>query len=180
MTKREGIPNGDLFRVQWAPGVLRAAGDCRYAMTRSRFPLRSAEADAADVILTGIDDMAEAITGLRTFFHATPAAVGASGTQRKAAVARTPEQFSLAWWTAQFRRPGPQPISTAPTADDERPLLLYCPTMGGWHTGCFFEGSWRLWIDLEIELIPALWQHPPADPGINELRFRMGEVGPPG
>ena len=42
----------------------------------------------------------------------------------------------------------PRPISTAPQEDD-RPLLLFCPEQGGWHTGVWFRGKWLAYIDIE-------------------------------
>jgi hypothetical protein len=54
---------------QCAPAVLRVVGLCRREITRTGFPLHSAEARAGDAILAAIDDLAQAITGERTFFH---------------------------------------------------------------------------------------------------------------
>ena len=97
MVKRAGIPNAELFRLQYAPAVLRAVGLCRHEITRTRFPLHSAEARAADAILAAIDDLAEAITGERTFFHGTGASV-TSNVEQHEPPPRPPERFSVAWW----------------------------------------------------------------------------------
>ena len=37
------------------------------------------------------------------------------------------------------------------------PLLLYCPDEGGWHTGVWFAGVWRLHAELERVLEPTHW-----------------------
>ena len=38
--------------------------------------------------------------------------------------------------------PAASPITTAPSDDPERPLLLFCPEQGGWQMGVFFDGRW--------------------------------------
>jgi hypothetical protein len=62
--------------------------------------------------------------------------------------------------------PRPRPISTAPTDDEfaERVLLLYCPEQGGWHTGVWFEGSWRAHIEIDRVLEATFWLPAPLDP----------------
>jgi hypothetical protein len=57
----------------------------------------------------------------------------------------------------------PQPITTAPQEDD-RPLLLFCPEQGGWHTGVWFLGKWLAYIDTSVVLRPSHWLPVPADP----------------
>ena len=97
MSKRTGMPNEEEFRLQYAPAVLRAIGLCRHEITRTRFPLHSAEARAGDAILTAIDDLAQAITGDRTFFHGTAASM-TSNVRQLELPPRAPEPFSVAWW----------------------------------------------------------------------------------
>ena len=71
----------------------------------------------------------------------------------------------------------PKPIETAPTDDEHRILLLFCPKQGGWHSGCFHRGRWRAKIDIEIELFPALWlEAPPDPPGVDETSDREGSI----
>ena len=57
---------------------------------------------------------------------------------------------------------GERPIETAPVDDPERVLLLFCPEQGGWHTGIFWEGCWRLHFDVEAVLVPTHWKEAPA------------------
>lgn len=57
----------------------------------------------------------------------------------------------------------PQPISTAPQEDD-KPLLLFCPHQGGWHTGVWFRGKWLAYVDTSVVLEPSHWLSVPADP----------------
>jgi hypothetical protein len=57
----------------------------------------------------------------------------------------------------------PQPISTAPEEDD-KPILLFCPDQGGWHTGVWFRGKWLAYIDMSVVLEPSHWLPVPADP----------------
>jgi hypothetical protein len=59
---------------------------------------------------------------------------------------RTPPQ--------QDARMTPQPISTAPEEDD-KPILLFCPEQGGWHTGVWFRGKWLAYIDMSVVLRPS-------------------------
>jgi hypothetical protein len=60
----------------------------------------------------------------------------------------------------------PQPISTAPQEED-RPLLLFCPEQGGWHTGIWFLGKWLAYIDTSVVLSPSHWLPvPPEPPGV--------------
>ena len=42
-------------------------------------------------------------------------------------------------------------------------MLLFCPEQGGWHTGLWFEGSWRAHIDLDLRLEPSHWLPVPPD-----------------
>ena len=57
----------------------------------------------------------------------------------------------------------PRLISTAPESD-ERPLLLFCPEQGGWHTGVWFHGKWLAFIDTSVVLGPTYWLPVPPDP----------------
>lgn len=60
----------------------------------------------------------------------------------------------------------PQPIATAPIpARDVEPdvLMLFAPEQGGWHTGVFWEGAWRLHYDLETVLVPTHWLPAPPE-----------------
>jgi hypothetical protein len=54
-------------------------------------------------------------------------------------------------------------MSTAPQEDD-RPLLLFCPEQGGWHTGVWFLGKWLAYIDTSVVLLPTHWLPVPSDP----------------
>jgi hypothetical protein len=48
----------------------------------------------------------------------------------------------------------PLPIETAPKPEldhESGPILLYCPDRGGWHTGVWWKGSWRLYGHLDAE-----------------------------
>jgi hypothetical protein len=95
MGKRTGIPNDELFRLQYTPTVLDAVGLFRNEITRARFPLHSAEAKAGDAILAAIDDLAQAITGVRTFFHGTGPSV-TSNVRQLETPPRPSERFSVA------------------------------------------------------------------------------------
>jgi hypothetical protein len=67
----------------------------------------------------------------------------------------------------------PKPISTAsqPKPDEEPPvLLLFCPEQGGWHTGVYWEGAWRLHMGLETRLEPTSWALCPPDPPDGDAR----------
>ena len=61
-------------------------------------------------------------------------------------------------------------MSTAPTDDPERTLLLFCPEQGGWQTGVFFEGRWLDFATLTVELEPAHFTDVPPDPDSKLLR----------
>lgn len=63
----------------------------------------------------------------------------------------------------QGARMTPQPISTAPEEND-KPLLLFCPDQGGWHTGVWFRGKWLAYIDMSVVLQPSHWLPVPTDP----------------
>ena len=62
----------------------------------------------------------------------------------------------------------PQPIATAPRALDERGkpvvLLLYAPEQGGWHTGYWSMGQWRINLDADVYLKPTHWLPPMLGP----------------
>jgi hypothetical protein len=57
----------------------------------------------------------------------------------------------------------PRPINTAPEQDEEAVVLLYWPEQGGWHTGVYFDGSWRLHFELNVVLEPTHWAPAPRD-----------------
>jgi hypothetical protein len=57
----------------------------------------------------------------------------------------------------------PRPINTAPEHDEETVVLLYCPEQGGWHTGVYFEGKWRLHFEVRFVLEPTHWLPAPVD-----------------
>ena len=60
----------------------------------------------------------------------------------------------------------PYPIETAPRAEfdpEPVPILLWCPDEGGWHTGFWFAGVWRLHADIEHVLDPSHWLPAPPD-----------------
>ena len=60
-----------------------------------------------------------------------------------------------------------QPIETAPLpGPNAEPLvlLLYCPEDGGWHSGVWWNGAWRLHHDLHTGLRPTHWALTPPDP----------------
>ncbi len=60
----------------------------------------------------------------------------------------------------------PFPVETAPKPELQHepvPILLFCPDEGGWHTGIWFEGTWRLHADLERVLTPTHWLPAPPD-----------------
>ncbi len=60
----------------------------------------------------------------------------------------------------------PFPIETAPKLELDHepvPILLFCPDEGGWHTGVWFEASWRLHADIERVLEPTHWLPAPPD-----------------
>ena len=60
----------------------------------------------------------------------------------------------------------PYPIETAPKIERVRQpvlILLWCPDQGGWHTGIWLKGSWRLRADLERVLHPTHWLPAPPD-----------------
>ena len=51
-------------------------------------------------------------------------------------------------------------IDTAPMPEmfkERVPVLLYCPDDGGWHTGFWWDGSWRLHYDMQQILTPTHW-----------------------
>ena len=89
--------------------------------------------------------------------HKAGSATDETGRTYHYAVRRTPAND-------EFERLKPKPIETAPTDDERRIFLLFCPKQGGWHSGCFYKGRWCANIDIEIELFPALWLDPPPDP----------------
>jgi 5-aminolevulinate synthase len=58
----------------------------------------------------------------------------------------------------------PRPISTAPKAEASmHPILVHCPSDGGWQTGRFFEGKWVDSATLMRELQPSHWLPVPAE-----------------
>jgi hypothetical protein len=65
----------------------------------------------------------------------------------------------------------PQPIASAPKAPEGSPpvvLLLYAAHQGGWHTGFWSAGRWRLHLSTYAELQPTHWLPPmlgPVDAG---------------
>jgi len=59
----------DLFRKIEGPDLLKALGDVRHRLTRSRIPLGSPDYHVAQAIIDRIDDMAELLTGSREHFH---------------------------------------------------------------------------------------------------------------
>ena len=60
--------------------------------------------------------------------------------------------------------PTPQPINTAPTDDEERTYLIWCPELESWEVGVFLEGRWRAHLNPDIPLSPSHWLHPPDPP----------------
>lgn len=66
-TKRLPI---DVFRQVERPGILASLGEARRTLRLSPIPLRTREKLLASDIINRIDDMAEALTGDRTHFHA--------------------------------------------------------------------------------------------------------------
>jgi hypothetical protein len=60
--------------------------------------------------------------------------------------------------------PAASPITTAPSDDPERPLLLFCPEQGGWQMGVFFDGRWLDFATLTMELEPTHWMDVPPIP----------------
>ena len=60
----------------------------------------------------------------------------------------------------------PLAIETAPKLELDHgpvPILLFCPDEGGWHTGVWFAGVWRLYADIERVLEPTHWLPAPPD-----------------
>ena len=57
-----------------------------------------------------------------------------------------------------------KPIATAPTDDEERILHLWCPELGSWEAGVFFESDWRAHVNLDLVLKPSHWREPPPPP----------------
>lgn len=54
-----------------------------------------------------------------------------------------------------------------PEPEDEPEVLqLYCPQQGGWHTGLWFEGAWRAYVNLELRLAPTHWAPVLPDPEV--------------
>jgi hypothetical protein len=54
----------------------------------------------------------------------------------------------------------PRLIATAPVpnSEEEPPvLMLFCPQQGGWHSGVWWRGAWRLSFDARTELFPSHW-----------------------
>ena len=72
----------------------------------------------------------------------------------------------------------PQPISTAPQEDD-RPLLLFCPEQGGWHTGEWYQGAWTDALTRVKNLDPTYWLDYPGDPKKNEGERFQPHLAPP-
>ncbi len=63
-----------------------------------------------------------------------------------------------------------QPIETAPLpGPNAEPLvlLLYCPEDGGWHSGLWWNATWRLHHDLHTGLRPTHWALTPPDPSVS-------------
>jgi len=59
----------ETFRKVEGPDLLKAMGELRHKLTRTRFPLGSPDYMVAQAIIDRIDDMAELLTGSRTHFH---------------------------------------------------------------------------------------------------------------
>ena len=57
-----------------------------------------------------------------------------------------------------------KPIATAPTDDEEHILHLWCPELGSWEAGVFFESDWRAHVNLDLVLKPSHWREPPPPP----------------
>ena len=65
-----------------------------------------------------------------------------------------------------IRSTNPKTIASVPhSRQDAEPQvqLLYCPEQGGWHTGVFWEGAWRLHYYLKTVLRPTHWLPAPAE-----------------
>jgi hypothetical protein len=56
--------------------------------------------------------------------------------------------------------PVPSLIATAPQ-ELNRPLLLFCPGQGGWHTGEWREGEWTDALTRGKSLQPTHWMEAP-------------------
>jgi len=59
----------DAYRKIEGPELLKALGEARHKLTRTRIPLGSPDYHVASAIIARIDDMAELLTGYRTHFH---------------------------------------------------------------------------------------------------------------
>lgn len=59
----------ETFRKVEGPDLLKALGEVRHKITRTRIPLGSPDYHVGQAIIDRIDDMAELITGDRTHFH---------------------------------------------------------------------------------------------------------------
>ena len=54
-------------------------------------------------------------------------------------------------------------IDTAPMPEmfkERVPCFWYCPDEGGWHTGFWWDGAWRLHYDMQQVLTPTHWLRP--------------------
>jgi hypothetical protein len=56
------------------------------------------------------------------------------------------------------------PIRAAPSDDPERTFLLFCPEPGGWQTGVYFEGRWRDFATLTVDLEQTHFDDVPPEP----------------
>jgi hypothetical protein len=49
-------------------------------------------------------------------------------------------------------------------------VLLYCPAEGGWHTGLWWDGAWRLQYDIQQVLTPTHWLPVPHAVAVDQGR----------
>ena len=57
----------------------------------------------------------------------------------------------------------PQPIATAPKDSERNPILVHCPSEGGWQTSRLFDGKWVDSATLMRELHPSHWLPVPGE-----------------
>lgn len=67
--RRSGYLPIEDFRKTEGPDLLKALGEARHKITRTRIPLGSPDYLVAQAIIDRIDDMAELLTGDRGHFH---------------------------------------------------------------------------------------------------------------
>ena len=61
-------------------------------------------------------------------------------------------------------------------------MHLWCPELGSWEAGVFFDSDWRAHVNLDLVLKPSHWREPPPPPppadSTDELRHQINGPSP--